>query len=99
MTRSEIPTPPWKRISETPSVNTSWAPSPSTGFSTKSSTDGPTSDPGGEQHDHHREAEQHRDGIDDDPGEQDQADVAQDVLRVHARSLRRRRGRTRRCAV
>ena len=88
MTRNEIPTPPWKRISETPRVNTSWAPSPSTGFSTRSSTDGPTRTPGHEQHDHQRQAEQDRDRDRHDPGEQDQADVAKDVLCVHARRLR-----------
>ena len=45
ITRTEMPSPPWNRISDTPRVNTSCAPRPSTGLSTRSVTDGPTTIP------------------------------------------------------
>ncbi len=67
MTRSEIPSPPWKRISETPSVKTSWAPSPSTGFSTRSVTDGPMRIAGRQEHDHDRQPQDRRDGVETTP--------------------------------
>ena len=45
ITRSEIPTPPWKRIRATPMLNSSCAPTPPNGFSTMPSTEGPMSAP------------------------------------------------------
>ncbi len=48
----------------------------------------PDEDARAQQHDHQRQAKQDRDRDRHDPGEQDQADVAKDVLRVHARRLR-----------
>jgi hypothetical protein len=45
ITRNEMPTPPWNKIRETPSVKMSWAPAPFKGFSTMPSTDGPINAP------------------------------------------------------
>jgi hypothetical protein len=45
ITLNEMPTPPWNKIMETPSVKMSWAPAPFKGFSTMPSTDGPINAP------------------------------------------------------